>query len=429
MEALMTKPALKTDTLIVRTAIEKAEIDDLRSILNQHHYLKAGRPAGHVLWQGIYRTDSDTGFPELVAVLCWGGAAKRLKERDKHIGWDAVTCANRLKLIVQLRRFYVIDSARRPNLASQCLALSLRTLGEQFQKRHGFAPLMAESFHDPEQHTGTLYKATNWLPLGLTKGYKRHRRDFYQDLGKPKQLWVRPLKKSALSLLARPGLLPPAHQAAIAEGDTAGARSALKCSELRTLREALMNLTDTRNPKSLRHPFSAMLTLIVYGLICGANDVKAIWHKCGPLDQNQRRAIGLTKKNKKTGLLIMPGYGAINDIVNRVCPVELARTLNAWLTANSEHLPKSLALDGKDLGAKGRLGGIVTLCFHATGQPLAQRTYSGKKDDCELPVAQRLLDQDAASQLSGALITGDALNTQKKQHSSSPPMAATTSLA
>ena len=49
MEALMTKPALKTDTLIVRTAIEKAEIDDLRSILNQHHYLKAGRPAGHVL--------------------------------------------------------------------------------------------------------------------------------------------------------------------------------------------------------------------------------------------------------------------------------------------------------------------------------------------------------------------------------------------
>jgi hypothetical protein len=276
MEALMTKPALKTDTLIVRPAIEKAEIDDLRCILNQHHYLKAGRPAGHVLWQGVYRTDSDTGFPELVAVLCWGGAAKRLKERDKHIGWDALTCANRLKLIVQLRRFYVIDSARRPNLASQCLALSLRTLGEQFQTHHGFTPLMAESFHDPEQHTGTLYKATNWLPLGLTKGYKRHRRDFYQDLGKPKQLWVRPLKKSALSLLARPGLLPPAHQAAIAEGDTAGARSALKCSELRTLREALLGLTDTRNPKSLRHPFSAMLTLIVYGLICGANDVKAI---------------------------------------------------------------------------------------------------------------------------------------------------------
>jgi hypothetical protein len=184
-----------------------------RQALNEGHYLKAGRPAGHVLWQGIYRTANETDCPELVAVLCWGGAAKRLKERDNHIGWDAVTCANRLKLIVQLRRFYVIDSARRPNLASQCLALSLRTLGGEFEARHGFQPLLAESFHDPDEHTGTLYKATNWLPLGFTKGFKRHRRDFYQDTGKPKHLWVRPLKKDAFALLARPGLLPPGHQA------------------------------------------------------------------------------------------------------------------------------------------------------------------------------------------------------------------------
>jgi hypothetical protein len=156
-----------------------------------------------------------------------------------------------------------------------------------------------------------------------------------------------------------------------------------------------------------------MLTLIVYGLICGAPDVKAIWQKCAPLDQNQRRAIGLTKRNKKTGLLTMPGYGALNDIVNRIDSVELARALNAWLVENSDLLPKSLALDGKTIGAKGQLGGIVTLCFHATGQPLAQRTYSGKKDDCELPVAQRLLDKDVADQLEGALVTGYALNTQK----------------
>jgi len=46
------------------------------------------------------------------------------------------------------------------------------------------------------------------------------------------------------------------------------------------------------------------------------------------------------------------------------------------------------------------------VCFHATGQPLAQRIYSGKKDDCELPVAQRLLDKDVADQLAGALVTG-----------------------
>jgi hypothetical protein len=430
MESLMTKPALRTDTLIVRTATTAAEIDQLREVLNQGHYLKAGRPAGHVLWQGVYQTDSEAGYPELVAVLCWGGAAKCLKERDTHIGWDRVTCANRLKLVVQLRRFYVPDRARRPNLASQCLALSLRTLGAEFEARHGFQPLLAESFHDPDEHTGTLYKATNWLALGFTKGFtkgcRRHRRDYYEDAGKPKHLWVRPLKKDALALLARPGLLPPAHQAGVLEGDPAGARCALKCGELRTLRHALQGLTDTRNPKAIRHPFSAMLTLLVYGLICGAKDVKAIWTKCGPLDEHQRRAIGLTKRNKRTGKLVLPGYGALNDLVNRIDPAELAGALNAWLGANSDLLPKSLALDGKSIGAKGRLGGIVTLCFHATGQPLAQRTYSGKKDDCELPVAQHLLEKDVAGQLHGALVTGDALHGQKKRLSLSRATAGTT---
>lgn len=412
----MTKPNAVVDNLLLRTATQAAEIELLRQTLNEGHYLKAGRPAGHVLWQGVYRTDTEADCPQLVAVLCWGGAAKRLKERDNLIEWDSVTCANRLKLIVQLRRFYVTDNERAPNLASQCLGLSLRTLRDEFEKCHGFQPLLAESFHDPEEHTGTLYKATNWFELGHTKGFKRHRRDFYQDTGKPKCLWIRPLKKNALGLLARPGVLPPVHQAAIANGDTAGARSALKCPELQTLRQALRGLTDTRNPKAIRHPFSAMLTLIVYGLICGADNVKAIWEKCAPLDQNHRRAIGLTRRNPKTGRLTMPGYGAINDIVNRVDPVELATALNAWLSANSDLLPKSLAMDGKSIGAKGQLGGIVTLCFHATGQPLAQRTYSGKKDDCELPVAQRLLSKEVADQLPGALVTGDALNTQKKRH-------------
>ncbi len=113
-------------------------------------------------------------------------------------------------------------------------------------------------------------------------------------------------------------------------------------------------------------------------MLCICKNAKHPWEKCGPLDQNQRRAIGLTKRNQQTGLLTMPGYSALNDMVNRICPIELARALNAWLTANSDLLPKTLALDG-----------IVTLRFHATGQPLVRRTYSGRKDDCELPVAHR----------------------------------------
>jgi hypothetical protein len=72
MDSLMTKPALVTDNLVLRTATVEAEIDQLRQALNQGHYLKAGRPAGHVLWQGIYRTDDETDYPQLVYGLICG---------------------------------------------------------------------------------------------------------------------------------------------------------------------------------------------------------------------------------------------------------------------------------------------------------------------------------------------------------------------
>jgi hypothetical protein len=41
-------------------------------------------------------------------------------------------------------------------------------------------------------------------------------------------------------------------------------------------------------------------------------------------------------------------------------------------------------------------------------------SYSGAKDDCELPAAQKLLEESAAI-LENATITSDALHTQKKR--------------
>jgi hypothetical protein len=414
MNATLPRPLVEAaPALLMRSATEPLEISQLRAVLDAEHYLKAGRPAGHVLWQGAWERDPEGGTDRLVAVFCWAGAAKRLKDRDEWIGWDAVTCANRLKLVVQLRRFVVVDARRRPNLASQCLGRALRELPAEWQRLHGFRPLLAESFHDPARHQGTLYKVTNWTPLGLTKGFRRHRADFYQDLQSPKQLWVRPLQQNARALLSLPGELPAEHLEGIAEA-TCGARCALPLDTLRSLRDALREVDDPRSPQSRRHPISAMLTLICYGLLCGAPDVKSIWKKCGPLNQQQRAAVGLTRRDKHSGLLVMPGYDALNDLVNALDPVSLADPLNRWLIASSDLLPKTLAIDGKDLGGKSKLGAVVTLCHHATGAPLAMATYSGKKDDCELPVAQALLQQ-VAGVLPNAVVTGDALHCQKKR--------------
>ncbi len=143
--------------------------------------LVAGQPAGNTVWQAIYQTDLDEEFPVLCAVLCWSGAALRLKDRDDWIGWDPLTRGSRLPLVTQLRRFVVLESRREPNLATRCMGLGLRKLAGHFEEKYGYRPLLAESFSDPQHHEGTLYKASNWTPLGLSKGFKRHKSEFYTE--------------------------------------------------------------------------------------------------------------------------------------------------------------------------------------------------------------------------------------------------------
>ena len=85
----------------------------------------------------------------------------------------------------------------------------------------------------------------------------------------------------------------------------------------------------------------------------------------------------------------MPGYDALNDLLGVVDPAAFARALNAWMQAAEGSLPRTLALDGKDIGG-GKLGAIVTLAHHRDGTPAALIAASGAKADSELPAAQRL---------------------------------------
>ena len=403
-----------TKTLEIRHATGPFEIDQLRQALNREHYLKAGRPAGNTIWQGIYRTDSDDDYPVLCAVLCWSGAALRLKDRDEWIDWDPLTRASRLPLVTQLRRFLVLDSQRQPNLATRCMGLALRHVADHFEQKYQYRPLLAESFSDPQHHEGTIYKASNWTPLGFSKGFQRHKSDFYQDTQSPKRYWVYPLHKKAREFLASPSELPQIHQQATKKA-VAGARCALKAKHLRSLSDAFYLIPDHRSIYSRRYSKVAMFSLIAHGLLTGASDVLTIWKRAAALNQTQRKAIGLNRRNQQ-GRLTMPSYHAINDFVNGADPKALADALNQWLAAHQDTLPKSLALDGKDLGHS--LGAIVTLCRHEDGRPVAMASYTGAKDDCELPVAQKLLAESAPF-LDNATVTADALHTQKKRQKSS----------
>ena len=338
-----------------------------KEALGREHGLGAGSEAGDRLCQLVMAEG------KLAGVLVWCAAAWHLKDRDEAVGWDAVTRSERLKLVVQLRRFLVLEEARRPNLASQCLGAGMRELVGQWESEHGYRPLLAESFSDPESHAGTVYKATNWRQAGTTKGFSQDHSDYYIANGRPKKLWLKELAPRACELMSARELPEVCKGALVTRG---GARSPLKQAGLKSLR-----------------------------------DVLDIWRKVACLSQSQREAIGLRVRDKQTRRLKMPGYDALNDLLAAVEPTAYARALTAWLQANAGVLPRSLALDGKSVG-DGRCGMIVTLCRHEDGRPVAMIPASGKKEDCEVSEARVLLS-DPQVELVNALITADPLHNKE----------------
>src|SRR5215475_13243393 len=104
--------------------------------LADHHYLGAGRPVGDYLRQVVEREG------KAVALLVWGPACYALKDRDLWISWSATQRLERLKLVVQNRRFLLlVEKGQWPNLASQAMGGALRALGQQWQEQFGYRPL------------------------------------------------------------------------------------------------------------------------------------------------------------------------------------------------------------------------------------------------------------------------------------------------
>jgi len=394
--------AERCGALEVKAAHSAQDWRQAKAALGREHGLGAGREAGDRLAQLVLEDG------QLVAVLVWCAAAWHLQARDQTVGWDAVTRSRRLKLVVQLRRFLVLEATRRPNLASRCLGAGLRELASQWESQHGYRPLLAESFSDPESHAGTVYKATNWVQAGQTKGCSQDHTDYYVPNGRPKKLWLKELAPHACALMCAREL-PAACQAA--EGDGGGARSPLKVGQLNSLREAFREVPDPRSATSRRHPLPAMLGLIALGLLMGARDVLDIWRKVACLSQGQREALGLRVRDKQSRRLTMPGYDALNDLLGAIDPAAYARALTAFLQAHGGWLPRSLALDGKSVG-NGRCGMIITLCRHQDGRPVAMTVARGKKEDCEVSEGRALL-ADPQVQRVNALITADPLHNKE----------------
>jgi hypothetical protein len=369
-------------------------------LLGQYHYLGETCPVGDFLRQ-VAVLDG-----QWVGLLAWGAACYALKDRDQYIGWTPTRRAERQKLVVQNRRFLLLgEKGTQPNLASRILGASVKALPEQWSAYFGYVPLLAETFTDIEAFAGTCYKAAGWIPLGRTKGFSRHKADFFVPNDRPKKLWVKPLRRNAVTLLCAPEL-PAVHEPG-AHSNAHGVMP-LRQPQIESLHEHLSRVSDPR-AANREFPIGAVLSIVAMALLSGQRDISQLMRFGWRLTQAQRKNLGLPRKEGKKFYRV-PGYKVYYNLLSKLNPDTLAESLSTWLRLHSGTLPSSLALDGKMIR---ETVGIVCLADHETGVPHAMGCMSmkeGEGDRCELKTAQKLIA--ALPDLNHKLVTADALHCQ-----------------
>ena len=382
--------------------IEPEERDRARELLGREHYLGAGREVGRTLIQVVHHRG------RWVAPLMWGPAAMKLVDREEMIGWTDQQRAQRLGLVVQNRRFLVLSKTRMPNLASRALGLGVRALPEHWEQKHGYKPVLAETFTDIESFEGTCYKAAGWEPCGMSKGFGReHRADFYREHKRPKKLWLKPLSRNMRVILCAVDI--PAPYRAGVNGATPERALPRKKAQIESLREVLIEVPDPRR-QNVSWRIGTLLTLVCMGLLAGRKNLAEI-HRFGQfLTQQQREWLRFLPKRGGVAGRRTPSYQALYTLMKALDPNVLADALGGWFAAHHGTLPRALALDGKyvrDL--------VLTLALseHETGAPTAMTIASKEpksekaKVEGELTAAKRLYQ---SANIQGATITADALH-------------------
>lgn len=377
----------------------KPEQKRFTRLLEEKHPQQNPKRVGHEL-RMIVEEDG-----EWVGLLVWASACQRLQDREEWIGWTNAQRAQRLKLVVQLRRYLLLHEAgTRPNLASEMLAAALRALPVMWNNRFGFEPLLAESFSDIEAYAGTCYRASGWKAAGLSKGYAKHRGDLYSFHGRPKKLWLKPLRKEAVAWLCAPHL-PDRYEV----GATASAHGQMPLLEkqIHSLAEVLRRTPDPR-AKNRRYPLGALLSVIAMALLSGARDLSQIHRFTWRLKAVHRAALGFRRKPGKA-VYQMPGYSVYRDLLIALDLDAFAQVLTDWLAVHRGSLPAALAIDGKMIR---ETIGVLSLVDAETGIPVAMKIMTQKEGDgkrCEKIVARQVVDSLPDAQ--GALLSGDALHT------------------
>jgi hypothetical protein len=311
--------------------VERSEEARFQEQMARHHYLGALQKIGETVWYVA------TWREQWVAQLSISAAALKCGVRDRWIGWDFRSQYGRLKLIANNSRFLILPDWHRPNVGSRVLSLTERRIVADWRTRFGHPLLLLETFVDPQRFYGGVYRAANWLELGLTQGYRRTRQGYSNQAGAPKRVFVRPLCRDACARLTYP------HREHLQLTGTA--KIMLNAEQMRSLPLCFNTVTDPRRKQGRRHRLAVVLGLAAGATLCGMRGYKAISDWTVGLGQKARARMGCRREK---GRYVVPSLFVMRDCLVRIEPGVLDRALNDWNRAWGAH-DDALALDGKTM--------------------------------------------------------------------------------
>ncbi len=416
----MRQDALALREVRVRT-VRPDEEPRWNELMRERHYLGFRNFCGKRLRQVAVHGE------RWLALIGWHAAALHCAARERWIGWSSLQRRQRLFLVANQSRFLLLSEAgSSPHLASRVLGLSLRQLPREWQRLHGSALLLAESFVDPARFAGTCYRAANWLEVGATQGFGRVRGGAigYRHHGAPKRVFVYPLRRDARQQLAAARAQPAwrPHQP----------RLMLNDAQWRSLRCFLDQVPDTRSRRGLRYPMRTALALLLGSRLAGCQTLTELSDFGRALSPQTLAAIG-SRRRPQTGRYEAPCISSWHDLLKRIDAAEVERLLAAWTAAQVLDKPadsadgeaplRAIAMDGKvlrgsydrDLGADGELldkpaQQQLSALDLDSGTVVGQLGFSGQKEDAE-GAALRALARTCAD--SGLCVIADALHTQR----------------
>jgi hypothetical protein len=326
-----TKPMAELLSELRVRPVERGEEKRYREEMARHHYLGDLAKIGETIWYIATWRD------EWVAQLSMSAAALKCGARDRWICWDFRTQYDRLKLIANNSRFLILPDWHRPNIGSRVLALTERRIVTDWQARFGHSLLLLETFVDPRRFHGGVYRAANWLELGLTQGYRRTREGYSAEIDAPKRIFVRPLHRAARAQLTHP------YREHLQL--TGAPKLMLTAEQMRSLPLCFTAITDPRRSQGRRHRLPVVLGIAAGAILCGMRGYKAAHDWADSLGQKARERFGCRREK---GRYVVPSEFVIRDCLVRIEPDALDQALNAWTQAWRRD-GQALAIDSKTM--------------------------------------------------------------------------------